>query len=287
MTEQNTHICYNCKNKDFELIHKGVRDNNNIDVLCCKKCGLVFLSDDSHISETFYAQGGMLGKNINFDNWKKNTESDDLRRFLFLEKKIKNKILIDFGCGNAGFLNFAKKTAQKVFGVELQKDFYPYFKECNLEVYPKIYEIGQKADIITMFHVFEHLKDPISVLSGLKPYLKDDGSIIIEVPNSNDALIKLYRNKSFEDFVYWSCHLYVFNANVLKQIVQKAGYKIKRFEYVQRYSFINHLYWNLKNKPSGHKIWAKYNLKLFNNFYSFILKLFGIADTMLIEITKQ
>ena len=162
--EQHNIQCYNCKSSNCKIIHKGTRDNSNIDVLCCKECGLVFLSDNTHISENFYEEGGMLAGKINLENWIRNTEPDDKRRFSMLENSIKDKVITDFGCGNAGFLNLAKNFAKKVYGVELQKDFVSYFKDCGLDIFQNIYEIPEKSDVITMFHVLEHIKDPVSAL---------------------------------------------------------------------------------------------------------------------------
>ena len=277
-------ICYNCKKQDIQTIHKGVRDNSSIDVLQCKNCGLVFLSNTAHINNEFYADGGMV-KNINFENWRQNTYPDDERRFLSLKKSLTNKTLVDFGCGNANFLNLAKNECKKVYGIELQKDFCEYFKKCNLTVFESIDNLPENADVITMFHVLEHLKDPTETLKNIKEKLNDNGQIIIEVPNSNDVLLKLYKSKSFADFVYWSCHLFVFNTETLKQTVEKAGYKIQKIHHIQRYTMMNHLYWLLKNKPGGHKIWAKYDSKILNLVYSITLKLLKMTDT--IEIVAQ
>ncbi len=285
MENQKSNVCYNCKNEKIKLIHKGVRDNKSLDVLRCKHCGLVFLSDDSHMNNEFYVDGGMV-KNNSFENWCNNTYPDDQRRFLALEQQLVGKVLVDFGCGNANFLNLAKKYCAKVYGIELQKDFCEYFEKCNLQVFQSLDQLPEKADIITMFHVLEHLKDPVEMLNAIKQNLKDNGQIVIEVPNSNDVLLKMYKCKSFADFVYWSCHLFVFNKKTLKEIAQKAGLKIKKCHYIQRYSVMNHMHWLLKNKPGGHKIWAKYDNKLANGVYAAILKLFGVTDAIEIVLQK-
>lgn len=285
MLKDEKKFCYNCKSKDIELVHNGVRDNKEIDVLRCKNCELIFLSDNSQIDDSFYIEGNMV-KGIKLENWIENTGSDDKRRFLTLKKSIKNKVLTDFGCGNAGFLNYAKSHCKKVYGIELQKNFRSYFEKCSFKVFNNMSEVPEKSDIITMFHVLEHIKDPNTLLKSLKPYLKDNGKIIIEVPNSKDALIQLYNCKCFQDFVYWSCHLFVFNEKSLKDTIKKAGYKISKFRYIQRYGYTNHLHWVFCHKPNGHKIWNKYNFKIINSIYIFILKLLKATDTIMIEITK-
>lgn len=285
MDENKTCSCYNCQNQDFTLLHKGCRDNHDIDVLRCKKCGLLFLSDFSHVDSSFYEDGGMIGS-LSLENWIKNTEPDDRRRFLFLKDCIIDKIVLDFGCGNAGFLNLAKDSCKKTFGVELQKDFQDYFKSCGLDVYSSIVDLPEKVDCITMFHVLEHLKNPVEELKKLKECLTDTGRIFIEVPNSKDALLSLYKCKSFADFVFWSCHLFVYNGDVLENIARKAGFKVSRVEYIQRYTLMNHLYWILKNKPAGHKVWQRFDCSFLNRIYFVFLKLFKMTDTIIIELEK-
>lgn len=287
MGNNGNQTCYNCNSDERKLLHKGVRDNQQIDVLRCKNCGLVFLSDCSHIDDSFYENSGMFGATSDLKSWLENTAVDDKRRFEFLKDRIKNKTLVDFGCGNAGFLNFAKTSAKKVYGIELQKEFCDYFKECGLEVHSDISKVEEKTDFITMFHVLEHLKDPVETLKNLKENLYENGKIIIEVPNADDALLSLYKSAEFADFTYWSCHLYLYNEKTLKQIVEKAGYKVDSIKFIQRYNLMNHLYWLIKKKPGGHIKWQRFDVKLLNCLYTKILKLLKKTDTILIEISED
>ena len=47
-------------------------------------------------------------------------------------------------------------------------------------------------DIVTMFHVLEHLTEPLITLANLRMYLKPGGILIVEVPHSSDVLFTLY-----------------------------------------------------------------------------------------------
>lgn len=278
--------CYNCGSLDKKLIHKGVRDNENIDVYECQNCGLVFLSSDAHINDVFY-QNGQMVKNIDLKKWIESTKEDDNRRFITHKNHLKDKIVCDFGCGNGGFLMLAKRTTLQTYGIELQRDFYSYFKENNLNVFSSVEMMPEKVDIITMFHVLEHLKNPVKELNHLSNYLAENGKIIIEVPSANDALLKLYHSKCFADFTYWSCHLFLFNKKNLIDIVERAGFKVQRVRNVQRYGLINHLYWLIKNKPAGHKKWRNFDFKIINIVYGWLLGLFSLNDTIEIIAIKN
>ena len=261
--------CYLCENESFELIQNGVRDNENLKVIKCKKCELVTLNNFDHITDDFYEMSGMHQDEINILDWLKSTRKDDIRRIKELNNLIKNKSVLDFGSGNCGFILNAKKLSKKIIGIEVEKQFQNYFKKKKLTVYSSINDIKieTKFNLITSFHVFEHLKDPITVLIKLSKHLKKDGEIIIEVPNSDDALLTLYKSKSFAKFTYWSQHLFLFNEKTAKSLVEKSNLKINWIKQVQRYPLSNHLYWLAKNKPGGHKRWGYFPGKI-NSFYS-------------------
>ena len=102
--------CYLCFGMSFFKTGK-VRDNSKLKVLECKNCSLVFLSSFSHIQEMHYENSGMhVDKNYSIKEWLKETKNDDIRRYNFIKNKIKNKIVLDFGCGIGGFLAIAKRV---------------------------------------------------------------------------------------------------------------------------------------------------------------------------------
>ena len=117
--------CYLCGHSDFEKLDGIVRDNPELEILKCKNCSLVFLSSFEHISDCFYEEdgmfGGLHGGKLDVKKWLGQSKDDDNRRFNFLKKELKDKKVLDFGCGNGGFFTKAKTIAKKVLGIELQK----------------------------------------------------------------------------------------------------------------------------------------------------------------------
>ena len=59
----------------------------------------------------------------------------------------------------------------------------------------QINDLDFKFDSIFLFHVFEHLVNPIEVLTQLESKLKKNGNLIIEVPHANDLLLKKFKKQ--------------------------------------------------------------------------------------------
>lgn len=278
--------CYLCNSDKLEKIHSKVRDNPSIDVLKCKTCSLVCLSTFSHINESYYEAGHMYNGQLNLASWQNYTNKDDIRRYNFLKDKVKGKRVLDFGCGNGGFLKLIQNSANIAMGVEIQQHLAEYYTQNNLTVIQDVNQTDEKFNVITLFHVLEHLKNPSELLTNLAEKLTDGGEIIIEVPNPDDALISIYKNNAFKQFTYWSCHLFLFNKGSLLRIAKKAGLKVNYVKHVQRYGIANHLGWWLNKKPNGHNDLKKWDIPFLNRIYEKILASLNATDTVIISVSK-
>jgi len=283
--------CYLCKSDKYSKRTGNVRDDPDIDILECSDCGLVYLSSLEHIQDGHYEESGMHDdETLNVDNWLKETEFDDKRRYDFVKEKIANKNVLDFGCGIGGFLEMAKQSARNVSGVELERALQSSFQERELNVFSNLKEAqeqSEKYDIITAFHVIEHLQHPKQILGRLSQLLTENGEMIIEVPNSNDVLLTLYENDSFQNFTYWSQHLFLFNKKTMTELIKQVGLKLNWIKHIQRYPLSNHLYWLAKGKSGGHQKWDFFldNGKL-NAEYESQLALIGKTDTIVLGVSK-
>lgn len=285
-----TQKCYICGDENYIERPGSVRDNPSLKILECTNCSLVYLSSMEHINELHYEESGMHdGEVPNVESWLKETQFDDERRYRFIKDKITNKNVLDFGCGAAGFLDYAKTSASNIDGVELELYLQESFNERGLTVYPSLQAAQNnnlKYDLITAFHVIEHLSDPISILKQLSELLDEKGEMIIEVPNSNDALLGLYDSKPFQSFTYWSQHLFLFNSQTLTRLVHQVGLKVNWIKHIQRYPLSNHLYWLSAGKPGGHKEWNVINNDKLNAEYENQLAAIGKTDTIIAGISK-
>lgn len=286
----NPNTCYLCGGNDHFHRPGQVRDKPEINVLECKDCGLVFLSDDRHISEEHYAESGMHeGAPINIDGWLNDTVTDDERRFEFVKERITNSTLLDFGCGAGGFLQRVKNFTVASAGVELELALQPSYTERGLNVHTTLenaHKEGKKWDVITAFHVVEHLSDPKKVLMNLSGLLADSGEMIVEVPNANDALLTLYESENFQKFTYWSQHLFLFTDTTLRMLIKQSGLHVKWVKHIQRYPISNHLQWLAQGKPGGHKKWHFLDDDILNAAYTNKLASLGLTDTIIMGVSK-
>ena len=288
--------CMLCGSISFQRKGK-IRTNRKIlatKVLECSHCGLVFLNDDTHISEHHYEQSLMHDTVLDLAESRLETKVDDLRRLSMLESEIKDKNLVEIGSGNGGFLTLAKHLAKSAVGVEPEKKHHDNFNSENLKVYSSINEyansinnsIEHRVDVVASFHVIEHVKKPLDFLLQMLSLLKPNGKAFVETPNSNDALINLYDSSAFQDFTYWDNHLVLFNKESIEHMVKKISGVTFRSIPVQRYGIANHLYWLANEKPGGHKKWNFLDNTLMNKQYQELLADQNMNDTLFYEFTK-
>ncbi len=280
--------CYLCNNEEHSEVKGTVRDNPDLKLLRCNKCSLVFINSRDHIDDKFYEENLMEKSNLSTSIFKTDHSNDTERRYKYFYSILINKKVLDFGCGEGHFLFKLKteKTTPHLFALEPNKENQNFLDE-NFTLYTDINDIlNDSLDCITIFHVLEHLKDPINVLNILYDKLKSSGRIIIEVPNANDALLNLYGSKEFAKFTYWSCHLYLFNNRTLENLLNKTHYKIVYIKQCQRYTLANHLYWLAKCKPGGHVEWSFLDDDILQLQYEKKLAEIGQCDTILALIQK-
>ncbi|MDR1676063.1 MAG: class I SAM-dependent methyltransferase [Tannerella sp.] len=153
---------------------------------------------------------------------KKNTK-DKLKLITSFSSGCRN--LLDVGCGTGYFLSFCKENGWNIEGVEVN-DVARSTAETRTGqlIYPSTEAMeasGRKFDVITLWHVFEHLHDVQSSFARLKRLLNPAGWLIMALPNplSPDAA---YYNE------YWAAydvprHLSHFSPVSVRILAEKYG----------------------------------------------------------------
>jgi 2-polyprenyl-3-methyl-5-hydroxy-6-metoxy-1,4-benzoquinol methylase len=279
--------CYLCNSTSFTTRKGQVRDAADLNILECTACGLVTLNSLSHIQAGFYEKSGMHGtESTPMADWLKDTDWDDQRRFDMLKPTLPNKKLLDFGCGAGGFLNKAQHLAGFVAGIELELRVQKHWHN-EIAIHPNIESAGGGYDLITAFHVVEHLSDPVATLKSLATKLSKNGRMVVEVPSSEDALLTLYDSSAFQHFTYWSQHLFLFNAETLCRLAKQAGLRIVSIQQFQRYPLSNHLHWLSQGEPGGHQKWAFLDSPELKAAYANALASVAKCDTLIAHLELE
>ena len=136
-------------------------------------------------------------------------------------------------------------------------------------------------DIVTMFHVLEHLTEPLITLAKLRMYLKPGGILLVEVPHSRDVLFTLYDCVPFKKFTFWSEHLVLHTRQSMALVLREAGFEQTEILGLQRYPLANHLYWLAEEKPGGHDVWRFLTNTTLDAEYESILNHIDRTDSLI------
>lgn len=276
--------CYLCRGRRLEKVDGRVRDLPSLKILRCRGCGLVFLDSFGHIREDYYSQEYSRESHAT-ESWKKKLakcRTDDMRRAAELAPIVKGRRFLDVGCGAGGVLLELEGKCRSMAGVEMQDLWRDRLNGAGIPTARTIEELPPGCfDVISLFHVLEHIKDPIPFLRAVAARLAPGGQLVIEVPNADDALLTIYKNKPFSRFTYWSPHLFLYTRSTLITLIKKAGLKLNWFRPVQRYTLANHLLWLVEGRAGGHEEWAFLDSPELHTAYEASLGRLDRTDTLL------
>lgn len=138
--------------------------------------------------------------------------------------------LLDVGCGAGYFLDAARSAGWQVTGVEVSDAAAAAARsELGLDVYTGVLaDAGLPAndfDLVTMFEVLEHMRDPGAALNEAHRLLRPGGLLALEVPNDMDAYRAGLARADQRWWVIPPVHLYYFNASSLSRWLLMSGFE--------------------------------------------------------------
>jgi len=188
------------------------------------------------------------------------------RKRKLIEKLSPNKRLLDVGCGTGYFIDYCKKNGWQVNGVEPNEIARTQAEaKTNIKIQQDLAEVKGSFEVITLWHVLEHLPNLEGTLNQLKSILAPGGVIIIAVPN-----FEAYEATIFKE--YWAAydvprHLYHFNIKAVEYLTKRNGLKIARTYPMKLDSFYISLLSN-KNKYQSNKYINSFVTGLLSNIYA-------------------
>ena len=138
-----------------------------------------------------------------------------------------NTSLLDVGAGTGDFLLAARNDGWTVAGVEPNRDARMRSREKRMELLRNMDALPKREyQIITLWHVLEHLPDLENQILKLRWHLEDKGTLIIAVPN-----YKSYDAQHYKEL--WAAydvprHLWHFSRTAMQRLFAKHGLKVVR-----------------------------------------------------------
>ena len=205
-----------------------------------------------------------------------------VNEILELSKSFEIKSILDFGSGSGEMIS-ALSEHFEVEGLEPEEQARLSCNEQGMRVHASTEEVKSKEirfDLVTLFHVVEHFYKPDVELAEIYELLKPGGLLLIETPNSQDALLTKYQSIPFANFTYWTHHPMLHSNKSLASLVTRNQFKLISNSGTQRYGLENHFFWLTNNKPGGHIEWEGSFSEATNQDYKNDLTVQGLADTI-------
>ena len=207
-------------------------------VVLCRACKTYFMNPRPTEQDiTRHYDSG-----VTYNEWAKETTLRNVmwrRRMRLVLYYKKNGTLLDIGTGDGVFLNIAREAGFECTGTEISVNGAHRAKEQGHRVLVgnlADLEFGsQSFDMITGWHVFEHLSDPFATAAKVYHLLKPGGVLLCAVPNESNRLIKRFLTGNphpFGDGTFTpdsEIHLTYFQPRTLKNLLRIAGFRIIGF----------------------------------------------------------
>ena len=259
----------------------------------CTSCGFVFTNPRPEFND--------CGRYYESDKYVSHQDNDK-SLVLFLYRWVRNRNLkwklkviskhqkkigeiLDYGCGLGNFLNYCKEQGWKSTGMDVSENARNVVKHrYNIDVYPNSEikdQTEKKYDVISLWHVLEHVYDLDETILEFHRILKDEGTVYIAVPNRKSHDAEHYKEK-------WDAydvprHIYHFSPHDMNLLMDRFGFKIVE----KRGMFYDAFYVSMRSEMHSGK-----GMKILRGFYRGLVSNFKASgnhnySSMLYVIKKK
>ncbi|UPA22775.1 class I SAM-dependent methyltransferase [Candidatus Peribacteria bacterium] len=201
-------------------------------IVRCSECGFLVTQDAPAEEEIgrYYTSSDYMPHDIKHAGFMRAINT--IRRLLRLPKKRrliqrvtgrKTGRLLDIGCGNGEFALMMKNAGWEVSATESNDAMRQHCTALGIDCrsITAIHDIPSATfDVITLWHVLEHVHDLHGTMAHIRRLIAEDGRIIIAVPNIGGPLMRFY---GIHDVPR---HLWHFRPETLTHLAEKHGFEV-------------------------------------------------------------
>jgi len=241
MIKFNVSACPVCSGRDFTPALTCIDyfvSNEEYQIKQCNNCGFKItdnIEDEENIGRYYQSEEYISHSNTSLGLV--NSIYHAVRKYMLGRKRrlvkkvsaLKHGNILDVGTGTGFFLDEMKRYNWRVTGIEKSEEARTFAKsEFNLDNLPteELFKLKEKNfDVITLWHVLEHIHLLDENMQEFARLLKNNGKLVIAVPNHDS-----YDAKHYKEF--WAAydvprHIWHFSPLQMKQFAEKYDFKFK------------------------------------------------------------
>lgn len=212
------------------------KQDRMLDIEKCGNCGLIFIGnirDIDKLHRTFWKE---VVKDISA-RVERSSFGDYGAAVKIADQYRKNNRVLDVGCGDGRFLRALKAKGWNEFGVEVAPEAVDYARDVfKLNIIRGMIEDinfpDDYFDVVSMWGVIEHLRNPQQVLRKVHNILREEGLLLLYTPNALSLFHKLARLSYLSSGgtikyplrrLFVAMHLYYFSPETISRILADNG----------------------------------------------------------------
>jgi len=149
--------------------------------------------------------------------------------------------ILDVGCSTGTLGAEIKRKGNTVWGLDVSEKAVAIAKDkldkvfvCDVEDHANLPIHGEQFDVIVYADILEHLTDPLTTLREYKRFLKEDGFIVVSLPNIASWTIRVKKLfgplKPSKYGILDETHKHFYDLKGAKKLVEEGGYRIETID---------------------------------------------------------
>jgi SAM-dependent methyltransferase len=208
----------------------------------CGDCDLVFHSRTPADARDAYVNGEYVARHVDYVEEERAAKHIAEQRASWLLGFTAPGTLLELGSGRGFFLDAARRHGFEPLGVEPSPDLAGRaVEEFAVEVKQGFLDeadlSGRRFASVCMFHVLEHVEEPVALLGQLAEQLVEPGLIVLEVPNIASAMARR-RAEGWGAVQPDNLHITQFTPSTLRSAVERAGFETVAIDTISPWHYI-------------------------------------------------